>query len=167
MKTKNPVLCGIVSLDLIISGLSLVILVLVTVAAVFMRYGVNDPFPWIEEVQMLLFVWASFFGASVSFCLGGHIAIDILVDLFPKKLQRILEQIIAIMIFCSLLYMMWLQIQRGFALVKSGRATNILRIPMYVDYFGVALAFLMMTIRFTVWHIGCLIKPRQTGVNPL
>jgi TRAP-type C4-dicarboxylate transport system permease small subunit len=150
MRKRNLILNS----DLFISGVCMVVLVLLTITAVFVRYVLNRPFAWIEEIQMILFLWAAVFGASVAFREGSHIAIEIVVDLLPRRVQKIIEAIIAIMIFCSLIYMLYLQIGRCSDLIQSGRASNILRIPMWLDYFGVAIAFLFMAIHFTVWYLN-------------
>ena len=50
------------NLDTIISGFSLCAIVVITLAGVIMRKIANQPIAWLEEVQLLLFIYAIFFG---------------------------------------------------------------------------------------------------------
>lgn len=61
---------------------------LVFVAAISRAFGA--PVLWAIDVAMLLFIWCSFFGADAALRKKQHIIIDIVVRLFPPKVQRAL-----------------------------------------------------------------------------
>lgn len=63
MKNLKKFVCN---LDVIISGLSLCAIVVITLAGVIMRKIMNQPIAWLEEMQLLLFIYAIFFGGSVA-----------------------------------------------------------------------------------------------------
>ncbi len=134
------------NIDLLIAGASLIAVVILTMLGVFMRYAVNRPFSWMEEVQLILFVWMAFFGASVAFRLGGHIAIEIVVDMFPRKWRRAVEVADSLIVAALLGYVAHLEYLRGLSLIRSGRTTNILQIPQYYTYFGVSAACCLMLL---------------------
>jgi TRAP-type C4-dicarboxylate transport system permease small subunit len=54
---------------------------------VIMRYGFNNAPPFMEEVALLLSIAVSMFGASAGVRDAGHIGVDSLVGLLPKKMQ--------------------------------------------------------------------------------
>ena len=58
-------------------------IVLITILAVFMRYILNDPLQWVEEVLIALYLWAIMFGAASSMKVRGHVSIDALVGFLP------------------------------------------------------------------------------------
>jgi TRAP-type C4-dicarboxylate transport system permease small subunit len=62
--------------------------VLVFVAAVSRALG--SPILWAIDVAMLLFIWCSFLGADAALRAKQHIIIDIVVRLFPQRVQRAL-----------------------------------------------------------------------------
>ena len=66
---------------------ALVVIVLITVAGVFMRYVVGEPFKWTDEVLKALVVWFTFLGASSAMRSGEHISIDALVRRLPSRLR--------------------------------------------------------------------------------
>ena len=134
------------NLDLVMAGIALVILVAVTFMGVIMRYFLNKPFPWIEEVQMWAIVWVVFFGGGAAFRYGGHVAIDFIVDLFPPFLRTavaVLGKLVALMIFVFL-------IVQGIQLLEQmsdfNRLTNILYIPYAFIYSVFPLGCLLMII---------------------
>jgi TRAP-type C4-dicarboxylate transport system permease small subunit len=61
---------------------------LVFVAAVSRAFG--SPVLWAIDIAMLLFIWCAFFGADAALRARQHIIIDIVVRLFPQRLQRAL-----------------------------------------------------------------------------
>jgi len=61
---------------------------LVFVAAVSRAMGA--PILWAIDIAMMLFIWCSFLGADAALRAKQHIIIDIIVRLFPQKLQRAL-----------------------------------------------------------------------------
>ena len=66
---------------------TLVAIVLITVAGVFMRYVVGEPFKWTEEVSKALVVWFTFLGASTLMRSNDHISINVLVNRLPGRVR--------------------------------------------------------------------------------
>ena len=137
--TKNRrwlrILCN---MDLFIASAALVILTLVTSAGVFMRYVLRAPLLWQEEVQAFCQVWMVFMGSSLAFRLGGHVAIEILVDTLPERAQRVVGYVIDLIVLAVLLHLLLSghdYVQKVFG--RSGRTTAILGIP-YSLLYGVA-----------------------------
>ena len=81
---QGPAACG-----------ALILLVGVTFFGVIMRYCLGDPFVWQEEVQLALIIWVVFLGGRYAFVCGNHAAIDVIVEMFPEKLQKLLSVLIA------------------------------------------------------------------------
>lgn len=64
-------------------------MVAVILASVFTRYVMNDPLSWAEQVAKYLMIWAAFLGASLGIKEGSHIAVNVLVDIMPRALQKV------------------------------------------------------------------------------
>lgn len=153
MRAWRILLAGMRNMDLLLAGISLVVLVGLTLSGVFARYALNRPFSWLEEIQLVLFVWMAFFGSSVAFRYGNHIAIDVVVDLFPLAWKRVIEVFNTLLVITVLGLVIYLEFRRGQAMLRSGRATNILQIPQAYNYFGVSAACLFMLLNFA-WQRG-------------
>ena len=150
---KSKIIRTVSWLDTGIFMVTSTLLVLLTVYGVIMRYCIKSPLTWLEEVQMILSVQVSFFGGSIAFRERGHICVDLLVDAFPKKLHRVVDVFVWVLVLLSLLFIGYLEGQRTISQFLNGRCTNILRIPMYLDYAGVTFATLLMTINHVA--VGC------------
>ena len=80
--------------DICIASLMLLLLVALTFSGVIMRYIVGKPYTWLEEVQLFCIVWIVFCAGGAAFRTGNHVAIEILVDSFSRKIQRGIQVII-------------------------------------------------------------------------
>ncbi|MBC7331394.1 MAG: TRAP transporter small permease [Synergistetes bacterium] len=139
------------TLDYFISGLTLIVLVAVTASGVLMRYVFNKPFSWQEEVQLWCYVWLTFFGGSVVFRHGGHVAIEVLYDLFPSFLRKVVRAFIYGVVSFLLLYLVFY----GFSFVKLQyeiqRTTNVLHVPYYIVCLALPLGSLLMFLNWTIY----------------
>ena len=126
------------NLDLFLASIALVVLTLVTFAAVIMRYVLKTPLLWQEEAQAFCQVWMIFLGASVAFRQGSIVAIEMFVDGLPEKKKKIMEYVIDIIVIFTLTFLM-VKCQQYIAQVfgKTHRGTPILGIPYELIY-GIA-----------------------------
>lgn len=138
-------------------------LVLLTVYGVFRRYIMNSPLTWLEEIQMILIVQTSFFGGSIAFRQRGHIAVDLLVDSFSPSVRKAVEVFVWFLVLAALCLLGWQELLRTMAQIRNGRVSNILRIPMYVNYAGVTTAILLMIIGHIANGIEDFIIRRRDG----
>ena len=65
-------------LALIMGGMTVLVF-----SSVVLRYVLNSPVTWSEELASLLFAWLTFVGAYVGFRTHSHIRIDTLTMLLP------------------------------------------------------------------------------------
>jgi TRAP-type C4-dicarboxylate transport system permease small subunit len=125
------------NLDWTLASLIMAFLVLVTFAGVLMRYFFSTPLNWLEEVQLWSQVWIAFLGGGAAFRTGGHVVIEMVVDLFPKKLQKITGWLIGLVVAVVLCYLFYQSLGYIHMFIRSGRSTSMLRIPYWLIY-GVA-----------------------------
>lgn len=97
-------------LDRIVGGVLALILGVMTVlvfASVVLRYVLNSPVTWSEELASLLFAWITFVGAFVGFRSRSHIAIDTLVVFLPRSVRRVIERVVDAVVLCVLGLFVW------------------------------------------------------------
>lgn len=68
-------------------------LFLTFVAQVFWRYVLHSPLVWTLEVAGILFVTLSLFTAATQMPFRDHVSLDLVVDLFPSTIGRILRTV--------------------------------------------------------------------------
>jgi TRAP-type C4-dicarboxylate transport system permease small subunit len=141
---------ALVNFDIGISGITMAALIVFTFVAVIMRYVVSRSITWGEEFQLACVVIVVFFGGSAGFRMGGHVMIDFVVDMMPKRVQRVFEKVIYVFSVLILLYFMYYGIVYVRQMIVTNRLTNILHIPYGVLYAAFPISCALMIINYTV-----------------
>lgn len=147
----------ILNLDMYLACAALAVLVVLTVSGVAMRYIVNRPIYWGEEVQLWCFVWVVFLGASSVARSASHIAIDAIVSMFPTGLRRLMGVFSILVTVAALSFLGYCSCFYVKQMYDKERLTNILGIPL-------ALVYLVVPISC---FIICLTSLRQLFTNKL
>ena len=146
-KRLRKILCD---LDFYIAGTVLAALILFTFFGVVMRYFIHRPIIWGEEFQLFCIIIIVFFGAGAGFRTGSHVAIDIVVDRFPRKVQRIFEFFIYAVTIAVLIYFALQSTAFVRQMYATKRSTNILNIPFFLTYSTFPLGCLLMIVNYTM-----------------
>lgn len=127
--------------------LSLIIMVIINFGNVFSRYIIHASWSFSEEVMVTLFVYITFFGASIAFKRGSHLNFSVLIDLLPSKLKKIL--IIVIHLFSAGLLIIFVKYGVGmvFSEIVHHQTTPALGWPAWVQTLSVPLGSLLIIIR--------------------
>ena len=105
-------------LDRIVGGVLALILGAMTVlvfVSVVLRYILNSPVTWSEELASLLFAWLTFVGAYVGFRTHSHIRIDTVTMFLPVGLRSAIRRIVTAGVLMVLGIFIW----QGFSLVMT------------------------------------------------
>lgn len=78
------------------------------IANVISRYVFSHSFPWVEEASRYLMIWAAFLGAGPALRVGGHIAVDSLVQALPTGPARALRGLLVLIMGATLVVLVWL-----------------------------------------------------------
>ena len=70
--------------------LSMSTIVLVLSINVFLRYVMHHPFPWAEEISILMMMWVIFLGGGLLQKRDEHVAITYVFDLFSAKWKNMM-----------------------------------------------------------------------------
>ncbi len=145
---KSKFLSIIGNLDIAVSSLTLLVLIALTCFGVVMRYVVSQPLTWLEEVQTACMVWIVFGAGGAAFRTGSHVAIEMVVELFPKKVQKIFDILISAIVVAVIGYLFYQSIGFIDMFVKSGRSTSMLKIPYTVIYGMAPISYILMIISY-------------------
>ncbi len=135
-------------IDIGISVFALAVLILVTFLGVVFRYVFGNPFSWQEEVQLSLIIWVIFLGGRYAFETHSHVAIDMVVSMFPKKLQRVLSFIIAGIVTVVLICICVFGMEYIGIMYRYSIQTSILHLPYYLIYLPLPVSCVCMIIQF-------------------
>ncbi|MDF2609570.1 MAG: TRAP-type C4-dicarboxylate transport system, small permease component [Lachnospiraceae bacterium] len=134
--------------DIAIAGIALVVLIVLTFLGVIMRYVFESPFTWLEEVQLWCMVWIVYAAAGAAFRTGSHVAIEMVVELFPKAVQKVMEVLISLIVIIVIGFLFIQSIGFVELFVRSGRTTNMLSVPYSLIYGMVPVSCILMILNF-------------------
>ena len=148
MKKDNKFLKIVGNLDIFVAVVALIVLIGLTSSGVVMRYVIGKPFTWLEEVQLFCMVWIVFGAGGAAFRTGNHVAIEMVVEMFPKPVQKVIGIIVDLVVLFVISYLFVQSIRFVGVFVRSARCTSILKIP-YTLIYGIApVSYLLMIISY-------------------
>lgn len=136
------------NLDIAVASIALIVLIVLTSSGVVMRYIIGKPYTWLEEVQLFCMVWIVFGAAGAAFRTGSHVAIEMVVDMFPEKVQKIIGIFVDIVVLIVIAYLFKQSIGFIGMFAKSGRSTSMLDIPYTLDYGIAPVSYVLMVISY-------------------
>lgn len=152
------------NLEEFIAGIFLILLICLTSSNVILRLVTGRSLSWAEEISYASYAWVVFVGASAAFKRKGHSSIDLLVQLFPKKMEKAVVVVTTVIEMAAIGMIACLAVNLSKAAVT--KLTPILHISYtYVDI-SVVFGFSMMLIH-CIKQIYNIIKYDDFNTRPL
>lgn len=101
----------------------------------------------------MLEVWVVFLGAGYGFRVGAHVAIEIVIDALPQKVQRFFDYLIMAIVVGTIAYLLVQSIGYVRLFIRSERTTSILQIPYYLIYGIVPVSCILMILNYLYYFI--------------
>lgn len=91
----------------VIVGLIVVAIAVLINLEIVMRYFLNQPVGWSDELSRVLMVWLTFLGSAVAVGRGSHLGLNVLGRrLSPRQLKR-LDLLVFAAIICFSVVLLW------------------------------------------------------------
>ena len=136
----------------ILSMIAAVAMMFLVTADVFMRRALNQPIFGAYEIGKVLLVIVVFCGVAYVMSVKGHVVVDTLVRLYPKRLRTIVTAIAYLFSLIIVALISWQSAVYGLDMVRVGETTVLLRILVspfiFVVAFGSAVLFLVILVQF-------------------
>jgi TRAP-type C4-dicarboxylate transport system permease small subunit len=135
----------------------------ITVINVISRKFLGMSMSFLEEITIAMFILISLFGAAEVAKEGGHLGLNLLTDMMPKKAQKVTS----VISWACAMFFGGLLVRYGYVMVKGeialGMTTPSLGWPEW--WFGaiIPLSGLFIIIRFTQWIINILMDKDTKG----
>ena len=127
------------------SGIILMCLMMLTVAAVSLRKA-NNPIFGAQDLSESGLIAVVFFAMAYSGWTGGHIAVDLIGSAIKGRALHILD--CGVRIVCGLFFVIvtWVTVEQGLDALEFGDGFNLLPIPHWPFYFIIAFGSGMYTL---------------------
>ena len=147
----------------VIAATALTLMMFLTAADVLGRYFFNSPISGsMELVEYLMAIIVPF---SIAYCAlqKSHVAVDLIVDHFPKSLQKICHFFITIPSIGFILLISWQNYLSVFDVYDSKMTSAVLSIPAYPFVIPVAIGTLVYAVIMLIQLFGSKSKEASHG----
>jgi len=145
-----------------IAAMAIFSMMALTSIDVFLRYFFRKPIPGTYEIVALLGAIAVSFAVAHTLAERGHVAVSLIVQLFPKRLQGIIESIISIFGIILFGLIAWQSVLYGMDCQRSGEVSLTLELPFYPVIYGVALCAVVVCLVLLVDLANAVAKVKDT-----
>lgn len=90
-----------------LGGLVLLAIVMLSCLQVFMRFVLDAPLPWPEELSTLLLVWAVFVGSAVAVAREAHLRVDFVISRLSPRGARVVRSFAQLCVLVVAIAMCW------------------------------------------------------------
>ena len=136
-----------------VAGLLFVSGVVVSLYGVFMRYVLNAPPAWVNEIFELLFVWAIFIGFGMALKENRHIQVDIIFDRLSYTWKRIVSGFANIVGGCFAFFLAYSSIELITLTKEQGIKTIDVGMPLWITYLILPIGMSLLGLYFFVKSI--------------
>jgi TRAP-type C4-dicarboxylate transport system permease small subunit len=152
-------LCGLVSRILLIIGASfLSAMMFLVMADVLLRYVFSKPISGAYEIVQYMMAIVIPFGIVYCAHEKGHVSVDVLFDLLPKKTQDILNCIIYLIVLVLFILIAWQNILFVSENYESGYTSPIIYVPAYPFVGTIALGFTALCLVLLADFLNALLQ---------
>ena len=135
----------------------LLLMIGLAVFQIVLRNGFNAGIVWADPLVRVLVLWLGLIGAMVASRTDNHISIDIVSKYLPEHLKQFTTLLVYLFttIICAL--MTW-HSARFVIMEKADGMFAFFSMPIWICELVIPFAFGIMTIRYTLFFLGNLIK---------
>jgi TRAP-type C4-dicarboxylate transport system permease small subunit len=135
----------------IFSGALLVGLVLLICINVFMRYGLNSPVIWADQVTGYFLVYMTFLASPWVLAQRKHISVDILREILGMRGRAVLSGLVGLAGCLYCLMFTYLSVAEIVRIVHRGSEfRDIITVPQWAVYWTLPVGFLMLAVQFAL-----------------
>jgi TRAP-type C4-dicarboxylate transport system permease small subunit len=144
-----------------IAGVGLVAMLLLIVADVIGIKIFSSPVPGGIELVSFFAVVAIAFAVAHTQVMRGHVAVDFIVEKFPRRMKLVIDVFTMFLSTCLLAVMAWYTFKYGAKLRATGEVSMTQKIPFYPFVYGMGVCFV---VTFLVL-VGDLVKTITKAVK--
>lgn len=124
-----------------VAGIAIVAMMLLTCADVALRLF-RKPIPGTYELVCYLGAVAASFAMAHTSVERGHVAVSFLVDIFPKRIQGVIESLTGLVGISLFAVLAWRSFRYALLLKAGGEVSQTIQLPFYPFVFGLGFASL-------------------------
>jgi TRAP-type C4-dicarboxylate transport system permease small subunit len=140
-----------------VAGAAIVAMMLLTCADVILR-EFRRPIPGTYELVCFLGAMAVAFAMAHTSVERGHVAVSIVVQLLPQRIQALIDSITSSFGFIFFALIAWRSVLYASTLQHSGEVSLTLRLPFYPFVYGIGFAAAVVCLVLLTDMVKSLVK---------
>jgi TRAP-type C4-dicarboxylate transport system permease small subunit len=158
----SPTLKKVLSnFELILASTCIIITTSLVMLNVIMRYFFKTGIYWSEEVATACFVWSVFIGAAAGYKHKAHVGVDMLVNLCPPTLKKIIIIVVDLILLLINGYITYIAVI--YLSLSYKKPTPVLGISTAYISSSILVSFALMTIYAVYFLIQDIRKNTEGG----
>jgi len=147
MKKAENILWQIIDWFLFLGTSAMVVLIFINVIG---RYVFSFTFVSFEEIARILFVWCTYLGSAVAMKESTHIRVDIIINLLPPVVRRVVDVLANLLI--SFILILTIRAMMNLVIMNIANPLPLTRIPYGVVQ-GIIPAAMAVMLVVNVIHL--------------
>ncbi len=147
---------------ILISGLGVLVIALLVTYDVLLRFFLNEPQLFVDDLSSFLLVPIIFLGAGPTFYRGGHIRVDLVTNRLKPKAQRRLRVVTLFVGLALLVLIAYETLVSTMVAFETGRVSAVMNYPLWVAMVFIPLGLSLMALFMAV---GLVKQLRDKGEN--
>ena len=127
----------------IFASIAISVTVLMVIINVFLRYGFGFVVPWSEELSVICFIWAVYFGISSCYKHKLHMGVDVIVAMLPDSAKRPFRLVISTFLLILNIVLAYLSVNYT---MLSTKVTPVMGMSYFTINGVLVVCFSLMTI---------------------
>jgi TRAP-type C4-dicarboxylate transport system permease small subunit len=111
------------------------------------RYLLHYSLAFTEELTINMFVWLTLLGTSIGFKRGSHLAVTVIINMFPKKIQKVIFIFTTALCIGLFILLITCAVQQIISEYHMGTISDALGIKVYRYTIGVPIFTLLIILR--------------------
>ena len=113
---------------------------------IILRYFFGIGWPWTEGVVVMLTVWGALVAGATAIEKQEHISLDLVVKRLPPRLHKGVTVLAYLLTTLFVAALCWFSMNYVIFLFRTGATSIITSLPTWLEFLGVPVATLLMTI---------------------
>jgi TRAP-type C4-dicarboxylate transport system permease small subunit len=150
---------GLVARILLLIGASILsVMMFLTMADVVLRYVFGSPVSGAYEMTQYMMAIVIPFGIVYCAHEKGHVSVDVLFDLLPKRIQGVFSCITSLIVIVLFILIAWQNVLFVHETYESGLTSAVLYIPSYPFVGTIALGFVVLCLVLLADFLNILLE---------
>lgn len=157
----NKIIAAIDAVLLPVCSLIVAAFALLLAAQVFLRYALDAPLFWVEELCRFLLVYLTFLGSALAWGRRTHISIDFMLDVVGPSGRKALLRIVDVLMLVFSAWAAW--VSTKYSLTSMSRISTALGMPLGYGYLGVPIGLGLIAVQTVIFLLQRFIGSDPAG----